>query len=74
MNNKIVGGIFCFISALLQSARYIANTIWTTEHDGIDISDTSLGTTDIRMLCIEIIALIIGVVFLGFGIYQDRKK
>lgn len=70
MNNKGVGVIFCLISAILVSAKFMSN---------IATKDASLFKKGLEyvgpFLSIEaILAMIIGILFLGYGLYIDSKK
>ena len=73
MNNKGVGAIFCLISALLFAARYLAAAIfmsgvvsWSRElfRSGLEHVGPPLSIA-------AVIALVLGVAFLVWGIVQD---
>ncbi len=76
MNNKGVGAVFCLIAAILMVARYLSAAIfmsstptWSAEH----FSD-ALSYVGAPLRIAAICALVVGAVFLIFGIVQDRKK
>ena len=75
MNNKGVGAVFCLISALLMAARYVSAAIfmsgvasWNSE-----LYRAGLEYIGLALPIAAIAALIIGVIFLGVGIFQDKK-
>lgn len=75
MNNKGVGAIFCLISAILISAKYIAAAIFMS---GVTSWDAELFAEGLEyvgpfLMVISFIALIVGILFLGYGLYQDIK-
>lgn len=75
MNDKVIGAIFCLISAKLMSVRYLAAAIY--------ISGASLWSEDFFKAGLEyvgsplktwsIISLVVGIVFIAYGLYQDHK-
>ena len=76
MNNKGLGAVFCLISALLMCTRYLTAAIfmsnistWSAEN-----FSNSLSYVGAPLLVFSILALIVGIGFLTFGIIQDRKK
>lgn len=76
MNNKGVGVIFCLISAILVSEKYISAAMFMSN---LATQDASLFKNGLEyvgpFLSIEaIIAMIIGILFLGYGLYTDSKK
>lgn len=75
MNNKGVGVTFCLISAILVSAKYISAAMFMSN---LATQDASLFKNGLEyvgpFLSIEaIIAMIIGILFLGYGLYTDSK-
>lgn len=75
MENKNVGAIFCFMSAVLISARYISAAIFMS---GVASWNATLFAAGLEyvgpFLAIAAgIAFIIGILFLGYGLYQDIK-
>ena len=76
MNNKGVGAVFCLISALLMSTRYLCAAIFMsgTGSWSADLFSSSLSYVGAPLLVLSILALIAGVVFLAAGIIQDKKK
>ena len=76
MENKIVGAIFCFMSAILISARYISAAIFMS---GVVSWDATLFAAGLEYVGPFLpvaagVAFIIGILFLGYGLYQDSKK
>ena len=76
MNNKGVGAVFCLISALLMSARYLSAAIFMSSVGSwsADLFSNALSYVGAPLLVFSILALIVGVGFLICGIVQDRKK
>ena len=75
MNNKGVGAVFCLISALLMAARYVSAAIFMS---GVASWNSELYRAGLEYIgpalpIAAIAALIIGVIFLGVGIFQDKK-
>lgn len=75
MNNKGVCVTFCLISAILISAKYISASMFMSNvtswdaslfHSGLEYVGTFLSRA-------SIVALIIGLLFLGYGLYTDKK-
>lgn len=75
MNNKVVGSIFCLISAILISAKYISAAMYMSSTTSKDAELFTLGLKYVGpfLTISSIIALLIGIVFFGYGIYQERK-
>ncbi len=76
MNNKGVGAVFCLISAILISVRYISAALFMS---GVSSWDAELFAQGLEYIgpflpVMAVIALIIGVIFLGYGLYQDRSN
>ncbi len=76
MNNKGVGAIFCLISAMLASARYLAAAIFMSNVVSWDSALFQAGLSHVGspLQVAAINALIAGVCFLGYGVIQDFKK
>ena len=76
MNNKGVGAVFCLISAVLASARYIAAAIFMSNVMSWDSSLFQAGLSYVGspLKAAAILALIAGICFLGYGVVQDFKK
>jgi len=76
MNNKGIGAIFCLISAVLASARYLAAAIFMSNVMSWDRSLFQAGLSYVGspLKATAIIALIVGICFLGYGVVQDFKK
>ena len=75
MNDKGVGAIFCLISSILISAKYLSAAIFvsnTSNKDAILFS-ASLEYVGSFLTIASLIALIIGLLFLGYGLYQYVK-
>lgn len=76
MNNKGVGAIFCLISVILISTKYIAAAMFMS---GVTSWDAQLFAAGLEYVgpflsIASFIALIIGILFLGYGGYQDIKE
>ena len=76
LNNKGVGSIFCLIAALLMSARYLSAAIFLS---GVSSWDAALFSSGLEYVgsplkIMAIVSLGIGILFLIYGMYQDRKK
>ena len=76
MNNKGVGAIFCLIAAFLMGVRYLSAAIFMSNVVSWDSALFRAGLTYVgpALPTAAIIALVVGVVFLAFGLYQDRKE
>ena len=76
MNNKGVGSIFCLILANLISAKYIAAACFMSNITTQDASWFAEGLSYVGpfLSILSVFALIIGLFFLGYSIYQDIKK
>lgn len=76
MNNKGVGVIFCLISAILVSEKYISAAMFMSNVTSWDATLFKSGLEYVGpFLSIEaILAMIIGILFLGYGLYTDSKK
>ena len=76
MNNKGIGAIFCLISAVLMSARYIAAAIFMSNVVSWDSSLFQAGLSYVGspLKVAAIIALIAGICFLVYGVVRDLKS
>ena len=76
MNNKGIGAIFCLISAVLTSARYIAAATFMSNVSSWDSSlfQAELSYVGSPLKITAVIALIAGICFLVYGVLQDFKK
>ena len=76
MNNKGIGSIFCLIAAVLTAARYMAAAIFMSNVSSWDAGLFASGLEYIgpELKIASIISLVVGIVFLGVGIYQDIKE
>ena len=76
MNYKGVGAIFCLISALLTGARYLtaATYMSNTSTWSDELFQSGLAYTGSTLNVAAIATLVVGVLFLGYGIFRDNKK
>lgn len=76
MNNKGIGAIFCLISAILISAKYMSAAIFMSNVTSWDEELFASGLAYIGpfLSVASLIALIIGILFLGYGVYEDIKR
>ncbi len=76
MNNKGVGAIFCLISAILTSARYLAAAIFMSGVSSWsrDLFAAGLENVGPSLKVLSILSLAAGIVFLGYGMYQDVSE
>ena len=76
MINKIVGVIFCLISAILMAARYLSAAIFMSGVCSWDAELFSAGLEYVGypLLIGSIISLIVGIAFLGYEINQEIKN
>ncbi len=75
MNDKGIGAIFCLISALLMSARYLSAAIYAsnTSSWGDDLFRNALLYIGSPLKVASILALIAGILFLGRGVHRDIR-
>ena len=75
MNNKGIGAIFCLISAVLMSARYIAAAIFMSNVVSWNSSLFQAGLSYVgsSLIVAAIIALIAGICFLVYGFKKQDK-
>lgn len=76
MNNKGIGAVFCLISAILMSARYLAAAIFM---NGVSSWNEELFTAGLEYVgsplkIWSIISLIVGVCFIVYDLYQDYQE
>ena len=75
MNNIGIGAVFCLISAILISAKYISAAIFMS---GVNTWDATLFAAGLGyvgpFLSIASVALIVGLLFLGYGVYEEIGK
>lgn len=75
MNDKGIGAIFCLIAAVLISAKYIAAAMFVSGGSwGADIFATGLESVGPFLTIVSFGALVVGILFMGHGIYQDIKN
>ena len=75
MNNKGIGVTFCLISAILISAKYISAAIFMSNVTSWDSSLFKSGINYVGpfLSSASIVALIMVLLFLGYGLYTDKK-
>ena len=73
MNNKGTGAVFCLISAILMAARYLAAAIFMSSLSSWsnELFTSGLEYVGSPLLIASIIALIVGIAFLGYGLYEE---
>ncbi len=73
MNNKGTGAVFCLISAILMAARYISAAIFMSNVSSWnrELFFLGLGYVGPALTIASVIALIIGIVFLVYGLLKD---
>ena len=76
MNNIGIGAVFCLISAILISAKYISAAIFMS---GVNTWDATLfaaglGYVGPFLSIASAVALIVGLLFLGYGVYEEIGK
>ena len=76
MNNKGVGAVFCLIASILTAARYMTAAIFMSDVASLnsELFRAGLSYTGSPLIWAAVLALIVGVAFLGIGIYQDVKS
>jgi hypothetical protein len=76
MNRRGTGVIFILISALLFSARYITAAIFSTGIStwSMELYQSMLGYTGNMLLIFSIISLVVGIIYLIFGEFQNRLE
>ena len=76
MNNKGVGAVFCLIASVLMAARYMTAAMFMSGVASWDneLFRAGLSYTGSSLKWAAVLALIVGVAFLGIGIYQDVKN
>ena len=76
MNNKGIGVVFCLISAILVSAKYLSAAIFISGGTTWDATLFAAGLDYVGpfLSIASVVALIIGILFLGYGIYEEIKK
>ena len=75
MNNKGIGAVFCLIAAILTSARYLSAAIFmsgvSSWSDQLFAAGLSYVGSPLKIAAI--VSLVVGIAFLGYGLYQDGK-
>ena len=76
MNDKGIGAVFCGIAAMLLSAKYIAAAIflsgvqswnWNLFQAGLSYVGATLDIASAG-------SLLVGILFLGYGVYRDVRE
>ena len=75
MNNKGIGVVFCLIASILMAARYVTAAIYMSSLSTMSSELFRAGLEYIgpALPIAAIAALIVGLIFLGVGIFQDKK-
>ena len=73
MNNKGVGAVFCLIAALLMAAKYLAAAIFMSGLSSWsgELFRSGLAHVGSPLSAAAVIALVLGIAFLVWGIVQD---
>ena len=76
MNNKGVGAVFCLISAILMSTRYISAALFMSNVSSWNtvLFQSGLSYIGSSLKIASIVSLVVGIVFLVYGLYQDVKS
>lgn len=76
MNNKLIGVIFCCISAILMCTRYLSVAIFMSGASIWDEQLLSAVKSEVvpPLFLASFVALIVGILFLAYGLYQEFKK
>lgn len=76
MNNKLIGVIFCCISAILMCTRYLSVAIFMSGGSIWDEQLLSAVKSEVvpPLFLASFVALIVGILFLVYGLYQEFKK
>ena len=76
MNNKGIGAVFCLISAILMSARYLSAAIYMSGVSSWsdDMFDVGLSYVGAPLMVASIAALLAGIAFLAFGLFNDPRR
>ena len=76
MNNKGIGAIFCLIAAILISVYYLTAAIFMSNVTSWNAGLFSAGLEyeGPLLLMAATVALVVGILFLGYGAFQDVKE
>ena len=76
MNNKGIGIMFCLIAAILTGVRYLTAAIFMsgTSTWSAELFAASLTYVGSPLMIASIVALVVGICFLIWGMIQDGKK
>ena len=69
MNNKGIGAVFCLISAILISAKYLSAAIFMSGGNTWDATLFAAGLSYVGP-----VLSIVGILFLGYGVYEEIRK
>jgi len=76
MNRRGTGVIFILISAILFSTRYISAALFSTGIStwNMELFQSMLGYTGNMLLILSIISLVVGIIYLTLGEFQNRLE
>lgn len=76
MNSKGIGAIFCLISAILISVYYLTAAIFMSNVTSWNAGLFAAGLEyeGPLLLTAATVALVVGILFLGYGVFQDVKE
>jgi len=76
MNMRGTGVIFILISAILFSTRYISAALFSTGIStwNMELFQSMLGYTGNMLLILSIISLVVGIIYLTLGEFQNRLE
>ena len=76
MNNKGIGAIFCLISAILISVYYLTAAIFMSPVTSCNAGLFAAGLEyeGPLLLMAATVALVVGILFLGYGVFQDIRE
>ena len=76
MNNKGIGAVFCLISAILISAKYLSAAIFMSGGNTWDATLYAAGLSYVGpvLSIAAVVALTVGILFLGYGFSEEIRK
>lgn len=76
MNNKGIGAIFCLIAAILISVYYLTAAIFMSHVTSWNAGLFAAGLEyeGPLLLMAATVALVVGILFLGYGVFQDIRE
>lgn len=76
MNKRGVGAVFCIIACILFSVKYITVAIFMSGVSswGSDLFDAGLEYVGSPLTVLSIISLILGLIYLVWAEFSDKKK